>query len=297
MKRMWTSSETSALARLFSSSVIRELAQKGRSPLFGRLLSELNLSDPLPDTKTLGNFLDWAYIEFRRKNNRHEYIYKNAIAEKVLLGKHSLNTACMLTEFRAGDCKADVVILNGTSTVYEIKSERDDLSRLQRQLAEYLKIFQYVQVITGENHLDALERLIPKEVGIQVLTDRFTIRDYRSATSNIPNICPERVFESLQRSEYLTILNMNGIPVPEVPNTRIHSVAKQLFITLTPEQAHQGMVDVLKKTRSPIPIREFIRSVPGALKAAAISIPLNQQERSRLLEALNMEFETALRWA
>lgn len=297
MRRTWTLSETSALARLFSSGVIRELAQRGHSPLLGRLLSELNLSGSLPSASTLGDFLDWAFSEFRKRDNRHEYIYKNAIAQKVLLGVHSLNTACMLTEFRAGECKADVVILNGTSTVYEIKSERDDLGRLERQLAEYLKVFQYVQVITGEKRLGALERLVPNEVGIQVLTGRYTIQEHRSASSNIPNIFPEQVFESLQRSEYLAILDRYGIPVPDVPNTQIHSVAKRLFVSLTAEQAHQGMVDVLKETRNPMALREFIQSVPDALKAAAISVPLAKSERSRLLEALTTDLQTAFNWA
>lgn len=297
MKRTWSPSDISALARFFSSGVIRELAKKGYSPLFGRLLDELTLSEPLPGVTTVGDFLDRAFGELRRKNNRHEYIYKNAIAHKVLIGKHSLNTACMLTEFRAGNCKADVVILNGTSTVYEIKSERDALGRLQRQLSEYLKVFDYVQVIAGENHIMALESLIPEQVGIQVLTDRFTIRDHRPAVSNARNVCPEHVFESLQRSEYLAILNAHGIAVPEVPNTRIHAVAKELFITLTPEQAHQGMVEVLQRTRSPIALRDFVEAVPSALKAAAVSVPLTRQERLRLLEALSADFRTAFTWA
>lgn len=47
----------------------------------------------------------------------------NVIANKILLGKHSLNTSHMLSEFRVGYNKADVVIINGTSSVYEIKSE------------------------------------------------------------------------------------------------------------------------------------------------------------------------------
>ncbi|MEI9986083.1 MAG: sce7726 family protein [Aliidongia sp.] len=53
-----------------------------------------------------------------------------SVTQKILMGKHSLRTASMLNEFRAGSCKADLVILNGTATVYEIKSERDSLTRL-----------------------------------------------------------------------------------------------------------------------------------------------------------------------
>lgn len=294
MKRTWTQSENAALARLFSSSVIREIAQKGYSTLFRRLLYESGLESSFNDDDTLRELFDEAFGILQIEGNRHEYIYKNAITQKILLGKHSLKTSCMLSEFRAGKCKADVVILNGTSTVYEIKSERDKLDRLENQLYEYLRIFDQVQVITCENHVSTLERTIPKEVGIQILTNRFTISDYRLATSNKANICPEQIFESLQRREYLAILDKYGIIVPEVPNTRIHSIAKQLFNSLTPQQAHEGMVEVLKKTRSPLILREFINALPNALKAAAISVPLSNEERYRFLDALEMKLETVL---
>jgi hypothetical protein len=275
-----------ALARLFSSSVIQEIARRGRSPLMKKLISESGLSNSLPDLPTLSAFFDWAFSILRVTENRHEYIYKNAIANKILLGTHSLKTTCMLTEFRAGRCKADVVLFNGTSTVYEIKSERDSLDRLQKQIDEYLGVFDILQVISGENHLTELERSIPSGVGIQVLTERFTIREYRQSVSNIANIRPERVFDSLQRHEYLAILEMNGMVVPELPNTRIHAVAAEMFASLTPEQAHQGMIIILKKTRSPIGLQHFIHSVPCALKAAALAVPLNTRERTRFVEAL-----------
>ena len=295
MKRTWTQSENAALARLFSSSVVRELAHRGCSPLAGRLLYEAGLTNSLGDICTVRELFDWAYSILQIRGNRHEYIYKNAIAQKVLLGVHSLNTSCMLSEFRAGGCKADVVILNGTSAVYEIKSERDTLDRLEKQLCEYLRIFDRIQVITTESHISTLERSIPQSVGIQVLTDRFHISDYRLPASNAANVCPDQVFESLQRTEYLAILGRYGIAVPVVSNTRVHAVAKALFASLTPEQAHQGMVDVLKSTRNPIVLREFIRSVPDSLKAAAISVPLTSGERSRFLDVLDTELEAVLK--
>ncbi|MHB9037783.1 MAG: sce7726 family protein [Armatimonadota bacterium] len=297
MRRSWTNSENAALARLFSSSAVRELAHKGYSPLVSRMLCESGLFQWLQGNYTLGEVFDQAFSILRTKDNRNEYIYKNAIAQKVLLGKHSLNTSCMLTEFRAGSCKADVVILNGTSTVYEVKSERDKLDRLEKQLNEYLRIFDRVQVITGANHISALEKNIPIEVGIQVLTDRFQISEYRSWRSNLANISPGHIFECLQRAEYLAILSDCGIAVPKVPNTLVHAAAKELFSSLTPEQAHSGMVRVLKNTRSPIVLREFVHSVPDSLKALAISVPLTNRERFRFLEALDTGLGTVLSWA
>ncbi len=296
MKGTTTQSQNAALAYLFSSGAIRELAHKGHSPLVGRLLAESGLIQCLDSNCTLSKVYDQAFSILKAKDYRHEYIYKNAIAQKILLGKHSLNTSSMLTEFRAGSCKADVVILNGTSVVYEIKSEKDNLDRLEKQLLEYLGIFDQIYVITGECHVASLLKVIPEEIGIQILTNRFQISEYRPAVSNVSNVSPEQIFESLQRSEYLAILQKNGIGVPNLPNTRIHTAAKELFVTLTPEQAHSGMVEILKQTRNPISLRQFVQSVPDSLRAAAISVPLSNSERSCFLSALNTDLETVLEW-
>src|SRR5689334_13769722 len=126
-----------AITRLFSSSVVRELARKGKSPIFARLARQSELFDRLEVNRCVHDLFDLAFSFLQREGYRDEYIYRAALTQKVLLGRHSLQTASMLNEFRVGDCKADVAILNGTATVYEIKSERDSLTRLQRQVASY----------------------------------------------------------------------------------------------------------------------------------------------------------------
>ena len=128
-------SQLSATTRLFSPGVFREMAKKGRSPLFTRLLGLSKVRDLCAADATVGHAFESAFGVLKTIGLRDEYVYRAALTNKVLMGTHSLNTACMLTEFRVGACKADLVILNGTATVYEIKSERDSLSRLANRSA------------------------------------------------------------------------------------------------------------------------------------------------------------------
>jgi hypothetical protein len=107
-------------------------------------------------SKRVYAILDAAFSLLRREGYRHEYIYKADLTHKILLGKHSLHTASMINEFRVGDCKVDVAILNGTATVYEVKSERDSLARLERQIAAYATVFAKVYVIASESHIRAV---------------------------------------------------------------------------------------------------------------------------------------------
>src|SRR5581483_181282 len=108
-------------SRLFSATVLRELARKGRSPLFARLASQSHLLHTLSASERVYNAFETAFSFLRREGYRDEYIYKAALTQRILLGKHSLQTASMLNEFRVGECKADIAILNGTATVYEVK--------------------------------------------------------------------------------------------------------------------------------------------------------------------------------
>ena len=81
----------------------------------------------------------------------------------------------MLSEFRAGTCKADLVILNGTSTVYEIKSERDSLVRLSNQVKNYKRVFAMVNVITSEGFVKSVCTTVPDDVGVMCLSKRYHI--------------------------------------------------------------------------------------------------------------------------
>ncbi len=262
----------------------------GHSITAGRLWKHHLVEQYDADTP-LGEFYDAIFQRLTREY-RHEYIYKNAIAEKILLGKHNLNTAFMLTEFRVDDCKADAVVLNGTSHVYEIKSEMDSFERLDRQLTAYHKMFDFITVITTERLYRAVEERVPPEVGIRVLAEgeyRFR-RDIcrRGATSNKANVEPIVIFNSLQRHEYLAIIKrVLEVPLSHLPNTQIYGEARKLFAQLSPVVAHDQMVEVLKLRKQTRRLADFIMEVPGSLKAASLSIRLTNEERTRFLDLLH----------
>lgn len=288
--------QLSAVSRLFSSSLIRELSKKGKSSLFARLAKESSVLDLTNSDDSVGHLFDAAFSLLKRKNYRHEYIYKAAITHKVLLGTHSLQTAVMLNEFRACNSKADSVILNGTSTVYEIKSERDSLSRLEQQISSYRKVFAKVNVITGENHLDAVLSSVPDDVGVMLLSDRYQISTVRDALNLPERTSSEVIFEAIQLHEAKKILKIYGFEIPDLPNTKIYSALREQFITLKPIEAHTGMVEVLRSTRSLLPLAELLDALPVSLQAAALSTSLRKRDHDKFVQALNTPINKALKW-
>jgi len=287
----------SAISRLFSSSVVRELATRGKSALFTRLAGEANLFRDLARTDSVGDAFEAAFSILKDRAHRDEYVYRAALMHKVLLGTHSLQTASAISEFRVGECKADLVILNGTSTVYEIKSERDSLARLTQQISAYVKIFSRVYVIAAEKHVDAILRSTSPDVGVMALSRRYQISTLREAADRSADICCESLFHSLRTREAQLILEEMGVPVPSTPNTLLHAALKSEFKKLPPQELHQSFVGVLKRTRKLTPLKHLIEDLPPSLTAAALSVPLRKKDHQQLIDAVHTPIHEALAWA
>ena len=289
-------STLAATARLFSSAVFHQLAKKGKSPMFARLVGEIG-RERFMTASVVSEVFDLAFNSISSLGQRNEYVYKTAITKKVFFDRHDLRTASMLTEVRVDGKKADVVILNDTSTVYEIKSERDSLSRLSSQLESFRRAFASVNVMSSPVHLDQVKEIAPRDVGIMVLNRRGQIREVRN-----PIPCPERInseslFSMLQVQESIQVLKMLGITVPEVPNTERFKMVHDLFVRQKSIRLNSATVEVLKKTRSRLMLEEFLLRLPSSLQAAALSTSIRKSDQSRLISALETPYIVAEHWA
>jgi hypothetical protein len=203
----------------------------------------------------------------------------------------------MMNEFRVGECKADVAILNGTATVYEVKSERDSLTRLERQIAAYATVFAKVYVIAAESHVQAVANTVPDFVGILRLNRRHHISTLREAADQPERTSPSAIFDSIRIAEARMILSSLGVTIPAVPNTALHSVMRDSFVKLDPVEAHAGMVRVLKRTRNLLPLSALVDQLPLSLQTAALSVPLRKADHARLVAAVNSSLQDAMAWA
>lgn len=292
-----TATQLSAYSRLFSSAVVRELAGKKKSARFCRLAQESGVLDRVKRSARVADVFDAAFDVLKQGGLRDAYIYKAALTHRVLLGTHNLKTASMLTEFRAGECKADIAILNGTATVYEIKSERDSLARLANQIQNYQRVFAKIFVIVGESHVASVIRATPSEVGVMSLSRRYQISTVREAVDCPDRISPLTVFESLRVAEAKDIATRLGQAVPNVPNTEMHSALRSIFEGFEPRDVHDAMLQTLKKSRSLLSLSSLVDSLPYSLQPAALTVPLRKADHQRLVAALETPLAQARGWA
>ena len=113
---------------------------------------------PLSPSSSLSTWFDFFY-NLLFKQYRCEYVYKNTIATKLFLSRHSLQNSFMTDEIRSASSRADVAILNGTSTVYEIKSHYDSFDRLDGQLLDYKRVFDRICIVTTDTKATLVSRL------------------------------------------------------------------------------------------------------------------------------------------
>lgn len=269
------------LATAFSPTFIRRL--QDLSPLRDILAASglLQAATALP---SVGDVFNFGYALLQRVY-RCEYLYKNAIANKILLGRHTLNTATLLTEVAVSECKADLVLANGTTVAYEIKTELDSLDRLPAQLRAYTRAFDKVYVVTHENTIGRLSKILPEGIGLIALTARYTLNEVQAAASNCDQIDGSIVFDVLRRAEYVQVVRRHFGLVPDVPNTMIYRACRDLFLRLPRPVIHAEFVQALKARGISVGDRESVDRAPHSLKLHALTGEFGPQHSRMLLRS------------
>ena len=160
------------LNRLFTQNVFFDMIDTNDNTTYGAVIQRF-VNDY--ENKDNGALISEVY-RFMSKSYRNEYFYQNTLLNKLLLGKHSINTTTALTQIPISKSKADFILINGKAVVYEIKTELDTFERLDTQLRDYFKAFNHVCVVTSDSQYDRAASLLQNTpVGIYALTPQNTI--------------------------------------------------------------------------------------------------------------------------
>ena len=243
-----------------------------------------------PEQKNNRELISEIYCELKN-NYRNEYFYKNTLLNKLLLGVHSINTTTALTEIAIAKSKADFVLINGKATVYEIKTELDNLERLSSQIDDYYKAFDHVAVVTYEKNLQQLQKAldsIDKPVGIYVLRKNGKLGTIRKPDKYIGDLDKETIFKLLRKSEYEDIIAQRYGYLPEVTQFKYYSVCKTMFLQIPIEESYLLVLRTLKK-RMQLEKEEFVK-IPYELKFLAYFMELTYDDYQKLEVFLESQY-------
>lgn len=143
------------------------------------------------------------------KNPLNDQDIRNALTQEI---SKSQQKAKIIYELHIdyGAVRADVVALKQeTISGYEIKSDKDNLTRLKRQIDAYNRVFDKITLVVGKRHIIECVDIVPEWWGIQIAMkeqdDKLHIYSIRKPEKNKQqkNISIARL---LWRQEALDIL-------------------------------------------------------------------------------------------
>ena len=111
-----------------------------------------------------------------------------------------------------GQVRLDIAVVNGLLHGYEIKSDRDSLYRLRKQVEIYSKVLDRATLVVGDRFLTAASDAVPSWWGLlhaQVMFDQVRLRTVRYSQRN-PQRDPRYLVEMLWSNHAIEILEQRG---------------------------------------------------------------------------------------
>jgi hypothetical protein len=113
---------------------------------------------------------------------------------------------------KRGEVRADIVVVNGETHGYEIKSTEDTLRRLRAQDERYSSVFDRVTLVTAARHMPTAAAMVPTWWGVIIANETANgigLEFHRRGEEN-PRRDPRAAAEFLWRDETLRLLDLRG---------------------------------------------------------------------------------------
>lgn len=271
------------LNRLFTIAAFQELIEKSNTGIYSEIIKRYTNTI---EGKTNAEVIADVY-SFLRKQYRNEYYYKNTILNRLLLGVHSINTTTALTEIPISTSKADFILINGKAVVYEIKTELDNLDRLNDQIKNYYKAFNRVCVITCDEYAQVLlNQYQNTDVGIYTLSSKDNIHRIKEPNENNNDLDLDVIFKILNKPEFERVILQYYGELPKTTQVKYYSKCKELFKDIPKEKAYKMFLKVLKSRNKVLDSDSFM-NVPSELKSLVYFSHYNKTDYIKLTSFLS----------
>jgi hypothetical protein len=130
---------------------------------------------------------------------------------KVLLKSKNHIT---IFELNSNSSRVDICKINGESIAYEIKTEFDNFNRLDKQLEDYLQIFEKTYIITTKEQYKKIFDSIPMECGVYLysITNDFQYKFYVKKKAVLSNrLNPEKQLSVLTIKDLSFYFNIDNV--------------------------------------------------------------------------------------
>jgi len=216
----------------------------------------------------------------------NEYVLKNEFLNQKIKQLLGTGKSVVFNEFRIGKAIADLVLFNGDSKVFEIKTILDKEYRLDKQLAEYKKLFNFVFIIVP---LELFDKYVAYDNEVGVITydqnsNSFAIK--REAHRN-RFMDVDVLMEVLHTKEYLKIVADN-LELPENMNAfNQFEIAKRIISTIPADRLNRLFIETMKARNVN---NQFFNKVNSEFNQICLSMNLKKAERDCMITNLKAHY-------
>ncbi|WP_431293512.1 sce7726 family protein [Pedobacter sp. P26] len=258
-----------AISQIFNAALSDKIHQKTGEESIRSLIYKYHLY-PSGQEWDLVLGLEIAY-NYLKKYYRCEYVYKNEIANQLLLQYHDDNSATLLREVNSGGSIADVVIVNGSTTAYEIKTELDSFDRLESQITAYQYLFDFVYVVTYPKALAYLNKMLPASIGIIIFDNDGVLKCVKKPLKQIENFDPSKAGLTLRQSELMKAYKNIHKKLPLMGTALIHMFCYKWYLELNASKARSVFKTALKARKPSKHQFDLIKNCSTSLKMLFLS--------------------------
>lgn len=225
------------------------------------------------------------------KHYRCEYVYKNELI-KLLLKKYGTRNSVYFSEFRVGNSIADMVMFNGESKAFEIKTEYDTPRRLDKQMDDYKRFFDKCYIVVPEDRVEEYYGIIEPTTGIIAMSrdnGRIILKEIRHAEQN-KRFGYEALMSCLRTEEYKNIVLSLGESLEGVAGYDMYTYCHQVISKADPNRLRELFLREVKKRKNNTAL---LRKYPMSIRQMMLSLNLPKDKANKLLEQLNININQA----
>ena len=203
----------------------------------------------------------------------------------MLIKQYGLKNSVIINEFRVSNSIADIVMFNGTSKAFEIKTELDTDKRLDNQLSDYSTIFKESYIVTHESLINKYIKTDSKYgvIGLIETSRSLKLQEIRPAEINT-SINSTILMKSLRTNEYKDIVKQHFGELPPMNSFNMYNICNELMAQIPDSELNDLFIEQLKKRKSnTIQLKSFYKE----LRQIALSMNLTEKLYNDLYYKLN----------
>lgn len=234
---------------------------------------------------TVWDYLKYVY-EILEKQYKNEYVVKNTFLNTMLLKEYSLDTTIAFSEFRVGNAIADLVLMNGLSKAFEIKTELDSDARLYSQLNEYCQLFDECYIVIPKSQYKYYAQKVGEGIGIVVFEEKngkHLVAQKRKAKKN-RRVNIDVLMSSVRCEEYKQMVVESYGRLPDVNAFEMYDACKKMLSRLSSKKLHALFLQIVKKRYS---LTSHLPSFPMETRQMYLSMSINQKQIIKLNRLYN----------